>query len=263
MLPAVQGCATLPSHFISVDHRRLVRFDEILREIGNEKVIFVGEGHSREEDHLVQFEVIKYLHEGGKRVAIALEMFPFDMQNVLDQWVKGSLTKNNFERAYYETWNVPYRYYDRIFEFAKERRIPLFGINVNKARIGEVAKRGTGILSEEFRQKIGITTCAQSPEYEKIVGHFEPAISHATGLPFFCEAQLLRDTMMAHVIAEIMKNGDYTVVVLAGSAHALKTAVPGILLRQSNLSSRVLMSRDFRELLPEEPDWSIADYLWY
>lgn len=198
----LSGCATLPEHYVSLHDRRVLRLDETLQQIKDERVIFVGESHESEDDHLVQFEIIKHLHENRKRVVIALEMFPADMQPILTQWVKGALSEDDFEKAYNRAWRV---YYEEIFKYSKEAHIPLVGINANSAQIRSVAQRGLAAVPEEIRRMVGVSSCAELPDYEKMIRLIEPNISHAANLPFMCDAQLLRDTIMAHNIAGILK----------------------------------------------------------
>ncbi len=99
------GCATLPGHYMSLHEQRTLSFEEIFPRIANEKVIFVGEGHDTAEDHLVQFEVVRGLNEGGKNVVIALEMFPSEAQPVLNRWIGGEISEHDFRMSYYSAWN--------------------------------------------------------------------------------------------------------------------------------------------------------------
>ncbi len=241
----------------------MVTLDEILLRVGNRSVVLVGEGHEIEEDHLVQFELIKRLHEKGIDVAIALEMFPSGMQEALNRWVGGGMSGEDFRNAYYSSWTVPYRYYSKIFEYARQERIPLVGINGSEAQINSVARTGPDKLSPEFLKTIRFAPCAGAPEYEKMIRFSEGRIAHAGTLPFLCDAQRLRDTLMAYNIMDILKRGRFTVVALVGSMHALKSAVPGILLETYGVGSLSLTSAGFEGLLPRGPGEGQVDYIWY
>ncbi len=263
ILPIILGCATLPDHYIALHNRSALTFDEVLLQIQEEKVILIGEGHEREQDHLVQLAIIKYLHENGKSVAIALEMFPAEMQTSLNQWTTGALSEGDFKESYYTAWNVPYHYYSKIFEYARKEQIPLVGINGSEALINSVAKTGAAQLSGEFRKAIRFSSCAGAPEYEKMISLFIPRTIHTKQLPFLCDAELLRDTLMAYNIAGILERGRFTVVALVGSAHALRAAVPRVLRQYYSENSTVLMPGAFAVLISREPNTSMADYIWY
>ncbi len=263
ILCLITGCATLPGHYVSLHDQGATSFEEILHQIRNVKVIFVGEGHVIEEDHLVQLEIVRRLHESGKDVVIALEMFPAEMQPVLDQWTGGEISESDFKKVYSSVWTVPYGYYSKIFEYARQVGIPLAGINGNEALINDVAKNGLEKLPPDFREVLKVTSCAGASEYRRMIDLFGARVSHVSEMPFLCEAQLLRDSLMAQNIANILEGGGFTVVALVGSIHALRAAVPSILLKYPNVNSAVLMSRDFANILSSGSDAEIADYVWY
>jgi uncharacterized iron-regulated protein len=257
------GCSSLPGHYEATAMQSTMSFDEILPSIEDKEVIFVGEGHNREEDHVVQLAVIRHLQESGKRVAIALEMFPAEMQPMLNKWVDGTLSERQFRDIYSRSWNEPYGYYSGIFEYARNNRIPLVGINADPGIIEDVARSGPRRLSSEYRKAASFTSCEKVPEYARLMRLFESGTGHAVQMPYFCDAQLLRDTLMAYHIAEIFQRGNFTVVALVGSAHALKAAVPRILLQYHGMRSAVLMSRKFTNLISGIPDPEAADFIWY
>jgi uncharacterized iron-regulated protein len=264
ILLALWGCATLPEHYLSVETGQPLRFSEILSRVENKRVVFVGERHNSRSDHLVQLEVIRYLHENGQKVAIALEMFPAEMQGVLDGWNEGSLNEEGFERAYYRAWNEPFSYYEDIFEYARNEKIPLIGINGIAGQIEHIAMMGLQAVPGDTLKKMAYVPCAEQPEYRRMIAlFFKYGTPHAADLPFFCDAQRFRDTVMAYSIAAALKKDVDVVVVLAGSAHLLKAAVPGIMRRYTDASFVVLMSGAFGPLIRVMPENETADYLWY
>jgi uncharacterized iron-regulated protein len=258
------GCATLPEQYRSLQTGQSLKFDGILSRIENDRVVFVGESHESARDHLVQLAVIRRLHERGKRVAVALEMFPAAMQGVLDRWNEGRLSEDDFERAYSGVWNEPYSYYKDIFAYARQEGIPLIGINGETGHIVAIAVAGPKVISESTLKKLDYSPCAEQPEYRRLIGLFiEHGAPHGAELPYFCDAQRYRDTVMAYSIAEALKGDVDVVVVLAGSAHVLKAAVPGILRRYTDARSDVVMSAAFAAVMRSLPESETADYLWY
>jgi aminopeptidase N len=257
------GCATLPENYVSLNNRTVSSLEEIMDEISNKKVIFLGEGHDIKEDHLVQFEVIRRLHERGKDMVIALEMFPSEAQPALNQWIGGKISENDFKKNYYSVWHVPYEYYSKIFEYARRFKIPLAGINGDETLINNVAKTGIEKLPKDFRRAFRVASCDRAPQYRRMIDLFESEAGHASKMPFLCDAQLLRDSLMAYNIMAVLERGRFTVVVLVGSIHALRAAVPGILARHYNVTSSVLVSKRFADIVSPDPDAEVADYMWY
>jgi uncharacterized iron-regulated protein len=107
----ISGCATLPKHYVSLNTGADLEFNEVLTEIESSKAIFVGEFHATPRHHKVQFEVIRHLHNAGRKVAIAFEMLPGSEQDALDGWINGSISESMFSRIYKSKVNLPFRYY--------------------------------------------------------------------------------------------------------------------------------------------------------
>jgi uncharacterized iron-regulated protein len=93
-----------------------ISFEEVLRQIENERIIFVGEVHDDAASHRVQSEVIRHLHENGKDVVIAIEIIPNSKQGMLDRWAEGTVSRYDFARFFSNSVRVPYSYYKDIFE---------------------------------------------------------------------------------------------------------------------------------------------------
>jgi uncharacterized iron-regulated protein len=260
-LSALSGCAALPSRYVALFDRSAYEFGGLLSQIEDKPVIFVGEGHTNYEDHLVQLSVIRRLHEKGKAVTVAMEMFPTGSQQALNDWTRGRMPFEQFLFAYEKNWTVPFDYYEDIFFYARDNGIPLVGINTERAFIGEVARRGLQAASGETLEAIRYTTCAEDPLYERTLSLYE--MEHVSGLPYLCEAQRLRDSIMAYLIAKLAERHGGPVVVLLGAAHAGRQAVPSMLERHGQKDYVILMPASFGHLLGREVDIEVADYIWY
>ena len=196
-------------------------------------------------------------------LAIGLEMFRKDSQGALDRWVGGGYPINSFLKDYNDNWSMWEKYW-RIFDFARRQSVPMVGLNIPREVSLKVARKGFASLPEEERQALGNVQCVVNPEYGEFIrramgGHG----GHGDRFLYFCEAQMLWDTMMARHLAEFLKaNPQHRVVVLAGSGHAWKFGIPRQLLEQMDVTYRVVLPEiDGRltrsQLIPE-----VADYLW-
>jgi uncharacterized iron-regulated protein len=257
------SCASHPEYYLSLRDSAPVNFHEILRRIENNRVIFVGEGHTSKRDHLLQFEVIKHLRKGGSEVAVAMEMFPHDEQNILNSWIEDSIPENVLVKVYERHWLIPYSHYSDIFDYAKETGIPLIGINADMAMIRTVARKGIQVIPSKLLEKLKFTPCSEDSEYEEWIGFSEKRIRHGEALPYFCNAQRLRDATMAYNIAKIIRSDRFTVIVLVGAVHAAKVAVPRMLNEHVAIDSTVLMPRSFGYIIDRRPDIHVADFIWY
>jgi uncharacterized iron-regulated protein len=227
------------------------------------RIVLVGELHTEESHHRAQLAVIRSLVEAGARVAVGLEMFRRDSQEELDRWTAGKTDPREFERIYADNWNYPWPAYRMIFEYARERRIPMIGLNVARDITRQVARGGFQSLTEEQRGRLADVTCAVDEEYMRYIRKSYQAHAHGNmNFTHFCEAQMVWDTAMAvYALEHLQAVPDATVVILTGVGHAQKGAVP----RQIRMRSEAPVT----VLLPEVPgsidagrvDRQDADYL--
>ena len=155
--------------------------------------------------------------------------------------------------------------YRAIFELARDRRIPMIGLNVPPEVTRQVARGGFQSLSEAQRGALSEVTCSVDEEYMRFIRRAFGAHANGHGnFTFFCEAQMIWDAAMAvHALDYLRAHPGTTVVILAGVGHAQKGAVP----RQINLRAEPPLP--VVALLPEIPgrldrrtaDLQDADYL--
>ena len=253
------GCASLPANYVDLKDQRQLSLEAVLAEISEKQVIFIGEIHGTSSIHLLQSEVIKQLKQRGKEVVVAFEAFPFTRQEILNQWTDGSMKRHDFQQAYKAIWSIPFHYYERIFDYAREQQVPLLAINAEDMMIREVSMKGLQAVPEDFLRKIRYTDCSTDAEYKDLVNK----TPHASEFPFFCDAQRLRDSVMASAIAQAIKGENKTVIVLAGVAHSAKPAVPRLLKNHGEMTCAVLLPEEVTYFIRKTPDRNIADFIWY
>ena len=263
LLMAMTGCASLPSDYNALDDNAVLNITDMLKRIENENLLFVGEGHEEMSDHIFQAEVIRHLHAKGRRVVVALEVFPRDWQPLLNSWGNGSIDEYNFGRECDKIWGDLFYYYGDLLRFSRDSGIPLFGISGPRGLINSVALHGPGVISRQ-PQATGFSGCSDDRDYERLMMSVDAMNVHETRMPFFCDAQRLSDTIMAENLAELIRNNRQSaVVVLTGAAHASKIAVPRILLRTQEVFYKVLLPASFENMLQGKVGKDLADYIWY
>ena len=263
MVLCIASSALGHPHIINASTKAEIHPQELIDDLQKAQVIFIGEFHDHKGHHSAQLDIISALQKQDGRLAVGLEMFRHDSQQALDQWVENQLTESEFLPIYEDNWSV-WPNYSAIFEFARDRGTKLIGLNISREITAHVARSGFDSLPEDLRQRLGNVQCIVNPTYTSYIrkalgGHG----GHGSKYLFFCEAQLLWDTMMAkHIVDFINNNPDYRVVVLAGSAHSWKFGIPRQLLEQADISYRVLLPEVFGRVDRLDVDDEIADYLW-
>lgn len=265
LLPAKARPAESPAVWRISDGTRL-GFHDILEDLENSSLVFVGELHDRPEIHRMQLKIIEALHRRGRRpLAVGLEMFRKEDQKALDDWVAGKTPEEEFEKIYLRNWNFPWSLYRDIFVFARDRGIPLVGLNVPPEITRKVAREGFAALTEEERGRLPMVTCRVDSAYMEFIRRAHGSHGHHGGdFEHFCEAQLVWDTAMAHRLVELLQaRPDHTVVVLAGTGHAWKPGIPDqIRFLNEELTYRVVLPAIQGRLEEESVSPRDADYLW-
>jgi uncharacterized iron-regulated protein len=249
---------------IRVSDGLTVSLADVVKDLRQSRLIFVGELHTTQSHHNAQLQTIRVLKKAGTPVAIGLEMFRRESQPDLDRWVQGELSEKEFEQIYYKNWNYPWHLYKDIFLYAREHKIPMIGLNVPPEVTKQVAREGFDSLSPKQRGDLPMVTCRVDPEYLAFIRRSLAMHGHG-GLDFirFCEAQLVWDTAMAwSLLRYLEKNPESTVVVVAGNGHSWKKGIPAQIRSRSELP--------FRVILPEIPgradrdniSLDEADYVW-
>ena len=249
-----------------IDRGRQTNLSQMTDDLKENRIILVGEHHSNRSHHRAQLAVIQALAQAGAKVAIGLEMFRDDSQSALDQWVSGELEEADFERIYYENWNFPYDAYRMIFEYARENRIPMIGLNVSRDITRQVSRGGFQSLSKEAKGKLSEVACRVDEAYMKYIRKAFGAHAHGNlNFIYFCEAQLVWDNIMAiNILNYLKQNPDAVVVALTGTGHAQKVAVPRQISSRSQLPYKVILPEvpgriDAQTMTLKEADYIIID----
>ena len=208
-------------------------FAQILEELGSKRVIYLGETHNSVADHLLQLRIIQGLKNQGRDLVLAMEMFPGSSQQALDDYILGGtdMDETSFLRSsrWFDVWRYDWRLFRPIFNFCRQERIPVYGINVPRKIVSTVYDDGhTDGLSAEQKEAIAPERDLLLDGYVKRLSevhgfHAESPHGKQKGIAGFVQSQAIWDESMAENIAAILRsNPDKTVVVIAGSQHTRK-----------------------------------------
>ena len=232
-----------------IQPQKLTNLKDIMDTIENTPIIYIGERHSNYEDHKVQLEVIMSLYRSGRTFAIGMEMFQKPFQNVLEEYISGTIDEKEFLKntEYFKKWKFDYNLYREIVEFAKAKNIPIIALNIRSEIIGKVSKGGLDALNEDERKEIPEDMDMADKDYrERLKEIFKQhKNSEIKTFEYFYQSQILWDETMAHSISEFLKAyPDYQIVVLAGVGHVVYAS--GIPKRTYRLNKK-----DYVTLVPD------------
>lgn len=215
---------------VRLETGEVISREAFLDSLFENRIVMVGETHDNPGDHAVQLDIMRALLERFSRtetpVAVGMEMFPSAMQPILDRWSRGELSEADFldQTEWYFTWGYDADLYGPILRFVREYRLPLIGLNADRALVRAVRQKGMAKLSE--MQRAGIPPLAPLlPAYEaRLRGLFEehPMLSKTTRFKNFADAQRLWDGAMADAVFRWrQKHFDGMMLVFAGAGHLL------------------------------------------
>lgn len=203
--------------------------NQLAARLHDTSLLLVGEEHTTADFHRVQLRVIRALHEAGRKVMIGLEMFPYTEQRSLDNWRDGLLTETGFVTLarWYEFWGYPWDYYRDIFLYARDNRIPMYGVNTPRNVVTAVRQKGIEHLSDDEKKHVPPQIDVDNADHlvffqasfdddDSMHGHMPESM-----LKSMQAAQATWDASMGYNSVKVLKAAppDSILVVLVGSGH--------------------------------------------
>jgi uncharacterized iron-regulated protein len=248
-------------------------------------VIYLGEEHHNRYHIDAASSVLNHLVQAGRRPIIAMEMFGWESQPLLDGYVQGDdLTRQDFlnQVGWTQNWGGPFEGYEPLVAFAKVQRLRLVGLNPPKSLVRLVAKKGleqARLEADWARWGMQQEPIVDDPSYrQRILEQLRAC--HGGGseemYQTMYEASMVRDEGMAKTIVSLVHSqrslGDPAagpVVSYTGGGHIqYNLPVPQRVIRRLSGGVRqvsIYMTsyeegrlEDLREMLTGR----IADYIW-
>jgi uncharacterized iron-regulated protein len=239
----------------------VVSREQLITDLADADVVYVGESHTNPAHHAIQLEIIKALAQTTDPLVIGMEMFDRTYQPVLDQWTAGELDQTAFmaKTHWYANWRFDFGLYRDILEFAKEKGLRVIALNVPFYIPSRIRVGGLASLSEADRMHLPDsidTTDADHRTYLKKIFDLH-AFSGSDTFDFFYEAQCTWEDAMAEAVAKNMGSGQ--MVVLAGNGHIIrKFGIPDRAFARSHTPFKTI----YLAPVGSEAELSWADYLW-
>lgn len=204
--------------------------ESVIDEAAGRRVVLLGEQHEQGEHQRWVLHTIAALHGRRPDMVLGFEAFPRRVQPVLDRWVAGELDERRFlaEVEWYRVWGYDPTPYLPIFHFARQNRVPMVALNVDRAVVSRVGREGLAQVPAQEREGVGDPAPARPSYVARLVEaygqHQEPGAPRVDPLDprflRFADAQLLWDRAMAEAIDRAARASDEPLVVaLMGQGH--------------------------------------------
>jgi uncharacterized iron-regulated protein len=256
-----------------------------MRRLLQQEVVYLGEEHHNRFHVETALSLLNSLSRAGRRPVVAMEMFGWESQPLLDRYVQGDdLTRQDFlnQIGWTQNWGGPFETYEPLVIFPKTEHLRLVALNPPKPLVRLVAKKGLAQarLEEDWtRWNMQEETIVDDPSYRRKI--FEQLRAcHGGGsddvYQKMYEASMVRDEGMAKTIVNLVEalrgSADPVVgpvVSYTGGGHVqYNLPVPQRVARRLSGTIRqtsIYMtsygegrSEELREMLTSR----IADYIW-
>ena len=218
-----------------------VDIQEMARDLKQYDVVFFGEAHDDELQHQLQAALLPLLDDDLWQIALSFEMWERDVQEVVDLFLKGLVTQEEFLEKSRAWSNSPH--YMPLILYAKDRALPVIAANVPREYASRVAKQGLEFIENlpphERAYLASSISCPADRYKEKFLTVMHAMSGHMTNpesIERLYQAQCLKDETMAESIAVFMKknenyrvihfNGDFHSSEFLGTVGKLKEAIP-------------------------------------
>ena len=247
MLPGLAGCGAsvpppsglhpgpayafhvTPGETFDMMRGRAVPDEEIAERLRGVRLLFLGEQHTSPRSHRFQLAVIEALQASGKKVAVALEMFPPSANGALEDWRLGRLEEEEFlERSgWYTHWGFPWAHYRELFLAFRRHGLPLRGVNAERETRLKVRQNRLSALPPNLRDELeGLATPSHPGrryllDALKAAGHAGNLALDSLAFKRFSRVQEMWERLMGQRSARWAESRppDAVTVVLIGSGH--------------------------------------------
>jgi uncharacterized iron-regulated protein len=272
----------VPQRVYDTRQKGFADFEGMLADLTRADVVFVGEQHDDANTHRLELAILEGLMRRHVPLVIAMEMFERDVQPVLDQYLAGTISEEQFLKDA-RPWPRYATDYRPIIEFARTHHVPVVASDVPRHIATDVSRTGLGVvdgLGADRRVAARDLQCPTTGEYyerflEAIGGHPPSGDPQAADIrqknDRFFFAQCLKDETMGESIADAFAKASaehVTIVHINGAFHsdyaqgttaAARRRMPG---RRIAVVSVVPVD-DLDHERPDEDDLKLGDYLLY
>lgn len=144
-----------PAYLIYNASGKQVSYRKMLKNLDDADIILFGELHNCPIAHWMELEVTRDVSAGsGKELILGAEMFEADNQLILDEFLSGKISEDQFEKEA-RTWPNYETDYKPLVDFARDRGFPFVATNIPRRYANMVYKGGFESLenlSDEARR---------------------------------------------------------------------------------------------------------------
>ncbi len=199
-----------------------IDFQDLIEDLLNYQVIYIGEVHTSKEIHDMQLKIIEELFKKEKKLIIAMEAFQQPFQEALDLYVEGEISEEEMieKTEYKKRWRVDTKFYSPIWRFAEKHGIKILALNIPDELRKEIRKKG---LEKVKSPLIPPRVIYPPQEYENFLRKSLERHNVEISWKRFLDIQTAWDNGMAYRLLKVLLlYPDHKIVVIVGKGHLYK-----------------------------------------
>jgi uncharacterized iron-regulated protein len=132
----LQGYRAAFAEAVGTELRGSLTREELLLEIGKNRVLWLGDHHSSSRLHGLQLQLLDDLHNHGRRLVLALEAIGLQDEPQVREYLAGELTMESLRQQMRARWNGSWLddreldpwHYRSLLAFAKNHQLPVVAL---------------------------------------------------------------------------------------------------------------------------------------
>ncbi len=201
-----------PAYVLYNSKGKKVKYAKMIKKVSKSDVLFFGEQHNNPISHWLQIEATKDLFDlKGQNLVLGAEMIETDNQELLNQFLSGDKTEEDFESEA-RLWSNYQTDYKPLVLFAKDNKLSFIASNIPRKFASLVYKKGIESLdtlhadSLAFIAPLPIEIDLELPGYKSML---EMMAGHGPSDENFPKAQAVKDATMGYSITKNWTPGKY------------------------------------------------------
>lgn len=189
-----------------------VKYAKVLASAARADVVFFGELHNNPICHWLERELTQDLYKDryGK-IILGAEMFERDNQLILNEYLKGEITRTNFDQEA-RLWPNYKTDYGPLVNFAVKHHLKFIATDIPRRYASMVYRKGLGSLDSLSPQAKSYMAPLPIP-YDPNLKDYKDMLTQMRGIPGhnnpnLPKAQAVKDATMAWTIAQYAGKGD-------------------------------------------------------
>lgn len=214
-LPTSPPAGFQAPQIIDTANNQAISVEELMGRLRDQEVIYFGEEHHNRFHIETALSLLGRLAQAGRRPILAMEMFGWESQPLLDRYVQGDeMSRQDFlnQAGWTQNWGGPFETYEPLVAFAKTRHLRLVALNPPKPLVRLVAKRGLEQARREddwARWNMQDETIVDDPAYrQKLFEQLRACHGGGSDEMYrtMYEASMVRDEGMAKTIVSAVES---------------------------------------------------------